>query len=123
MTGRYSTSYSPLAGGKKVSTGWRVWSRVETDRVTNPATGHTFDRTYSRNYNRAYSRPYNIDPVVSVVAYSTGYRSSDHDRYSLTGSYQDTARRPNRDYKSRLGGSYQVRSYNREVTQYGRGSY
>jgi hypothetical protein len=77
MTGRYSTSYSPLDGGKRVSTGWRVWSRVETGRVTNPSVGSSsFDRTYSRNYERAYSRPYNTDPVISVAAYSTGYRSS-----------------------------------------------
>lgn len=135
MTDRYSTSYNPLNGGKKVSTGWRVWSRVETNRVTSPAVGSsTFDRTYSRNYERAYSRPYNTDPAISVAAYSTGYRASHNgnyysflvtnssDRYSLVGSYQDVARRPNRDYRSRLGGSYQVRSYNRDVTQYGRHS-
>lgn len=84
MTDRYSTSYRALNGGQKVSTGWRVWSRVETNRVTSPSVGtSSFDRTYSRNYERTYSRPYNTDPVISVAAYSTGYRSSQNGEFNL----------------------------------------
>jgi len=123
MTNRTSHSYTALSPPTDKSTGWRVWSRVETQRVANPSAGDTFDRTYSRSYQRAYSRPYNTDSVVPVVSYSSGFNASNKDRYSLAGTYQDVQRRPNRDYTSKLGGSYQVKSYNRGVTSSGRHSY
>jgi len=120
MTNRPSTSFKPLTPPVDKSTGWRVWSRVETQRVANPSQGHeTFDRTYSRSYQRAYSRPYNTDPVIPVASYSSGFTSSNKERYSLAGTYQEKPRRPNRDYTSKLGGSYQVKSFNRGVTASG----
>jgi len=125
VSDRYSTSYKPLVPPKDKSIGWRVWSRVETQRVTNPSAGSdTFDRTYSRSYQRAYARPYNTDPVVPLASYSSGFNQGSKDRYSLAGTYQSVPRRPNRDYTSKIGGStrgsFQVKSYNREVTSYGR---
>ena len=41
-------------------------------------------------------------------------------RYNTTGTHQDMPYRPNRDYKSHLGASYRVRSYQRNVTAAGR---
>jgi len=122
---RYSTSYKPLTPTKDKSLGWRVWSRVETQRVTSPSTGaSSFDRTYSRNYQRPYARPYNVDPVIPVASYSSAYTKGDSDRYSVAGTYQSIPRRPNRDYSSKIGGStgnsFQVKSYHRNVTTYGR---
>ena len=127
VSDRYSTSYKPLTPPKDKSTGWRVWSRVETQRVTAPSLGYeSFDRTYSRNYQRPYSRPYNTDATVPVASYSSGYTRGATERYSLAGTYQSVPRRPNRDYSSKIGGStvgsFQVKSYNRDITSYGRTS-
>lgn len=114
-TSRVSTSFSDLHVPHKSSLGWRPWSRVETGFVTNFTTADSFDRTYSRQYTRPYSRPYNVDPIVPVASYSTSYSGQSSSRYNTTGTSQEVPYRPNRDYKSHLGASYRVRSYQRRV--------
>jgi len=118
---RVSSSFKDLHGGHKTSLGWRPWSRVETGfRTASSSSPETFDRTYSRSYMRNYSRPYNADPIVPVASYSTSYLENTGSRYNTTGSYQDVPYRPNRDYKSHLGASYRVKSYQRKVVTAGR---
>jgi len=121
MTSRLSNSYAPVGGSNPVSSGWRPWSKVATTNfTTSPAEVNSFDRLYSRSYQRNYARPYNVDSVIPVASYSTSSTSSSKARYNTAGSYQTTLSRPNRDYKSRLGGDYGVKSYDRKTTELGR---
>jgi len=119
-TTRLSSSFSDLHVPKKSSLGWRPWSRVETQGVAKYTTADDFDRTYSRQYTRPYSRPYNVDPIVPVASYSTGYLGTAAARFNTPGTSQDMPYRPNRDYKSHLGASYRVRAYQRQVVAAGR---
>jgi len=117
---RLSTSFSDLHVPHKASLGWRPWSRVETKIVAEFTSADSFDRTYSRQYTRPYSRPYNVDPIVPVASYSTSYVPLSASRYNTTGTAQEIPYRPNRDYKSHLGASYRVRSYQKRVVTAGR---
>eukprot|EP01125_Pyxidicula_operculata_P002020 TRINITY_DN11999_c0_g1_i1.p1 TRINITY_DN11999_c0_g1~~TRINITY_DN11999_c0_g1_i1.p1 ORF type:complete len:228 (-),score=30.22 TRINITY_DN11999_c0_g1_i1:44-685(-) len=123
-TSSVSKSFNPIGGSTSstVSSGWRPWSKVSTCGISAPCETSSFDRTYSRSYARAYSRPYNTDPVISIASYSTSTTSRDKYRYNSTGTSQSVLHRPNRDYKSRLGGDYGVKSYNRKVLDTGHSS-
>jgi len=121
MIDRVSKSYNPYGGSSKVSSGWRPWSKVATTNlVTSPSEVNSFDRLYSRSYQRKYARPYNVDSVIPVASYSTSATRTPQARFNTTGTYQTTLHRPNRDYKSRLGGDYGVKSYDRKTIAIGR---
>jgi len=116
---KVSKSFSPLGASTDVSSGWRPWSRVTTGLVTSPCEPDSFEREYSRHYTRNYSRPYNTDPIIPLASYSSSAPRGKA-RYNTTGSYQTVLHRPGRDYKSRLGGSYGVKSYNEKSSHIGR---
>jgi len=122
MTGRVSSSYNPVGASSKVSTGWRPWSKVATSMITSPSEVDSFDRLYSRSYQRKYARPYNVDSVIPIASFSTSATTTSKARFNTTGTYQTTLHRPNRDYKSRLGGDYGVKSYDRKTIAIGRDS-
>jgi len=115
-----SKSFSPLGASSTVSSGWRPWSRVETGLISSPCEPEAFGREYSRHYTRNYSRPYNTDPIIPLATYSSSATAAHKARYNTTGSYQQVLHRPGRDYKSRLGGDYGVKSYNEKSHHIGR---
>jgi len=110
-----SKSYKPLEVEEKTSTGWRPYSRLQTDMKTPPCHSQYFERDYSRSYSRPYSRPYNIDDKHVPYVYSTSYLGDkDKTRYGNIGSYQKVTERPKRDYKKRYN-TLRVKGYERDV--------
>jgi len=111
-----STSFKEPTYDEKVSTGWRVWSKIETSKLSATCTHvDNFDRTYSRAYSRLYSRPYNLPDEPKDFSYSTAYSGRRHSHFNTPGSGREVLERPGRDYKGLIQPSYQVKRYDRKV--------